>query len=208
MRGIGKLVTMTALIAVASCSGSDEAAVVEERPQGADTIVVVLETNMGTIAMELYEDRARETVRNFVRHVRSSYYDGLTFYRVKPGFMIQAGIVQADGRERHSQVPPLANEADNGLKNLRGTLAMARQGDPHSAKTDFFINVVDNAALDFKDMTAQGFGYAVFGNVIEGMDVVDAIAAVPTTRKWRRVDVPVDPVVIARAYVRDETSDQ
>jgi len=197
------LVTMIALVALASCGGSDEAAVVEEQPQGADTMVVVLETNMGTIAMELYEDRARETVRNFVRHVRSHYYDGLTFYRVKPGFMIQAGIVQADGRERHSQVPPLANEADNGLKNLRGTLAMARQGDPHSAKTDFFINVVDNAALDFKDMTAQGFGYAVFGNVIEGMDVVDAIAAVPTTRKWRRVDVPVDPVVIERAYVRE-----
>jgi cyclophilin family peptidyl-prolyl cis-trans isomerase len=203
MRWIGGVIAAAALFVVVSCSGSEEAAVVEEQPQVVDTMVVVLETNMGSIAMELYEDRARETVRNFVRHVRSSYYDGLTFYRVKPGFMIQAGIVQADGRERHSQVPPLANEADNGLKNLRGTLAMARQGDPHSAKTDFFINVVDNPALDFKDMTAQGFGYAVFGSVIEGMDVVDAIAAVPTTRKWRRVDVPVDPVVIARAYIRE-----
>ena len=167
---------------------------------------VVLETSMGTITLELYEDKAPETVRNFLAHVRSGFYDSLTFYRVIPGFMIQGGLLTADMRERKTTAWPVANEAENGLENLRGALAMARTGDAHSATTDFFINLVDNPTLDFKDKTPQGWGYAVFGQVTEGMDVVDAIAQVPTTRKRRFSDIPVAPVVIERAYVRETES--
>ncbi len=177
---------------------SDEAG----QPEAVERPVVVLETNMGTVAMQLDPEKAPETVANFLLHVRSKFYDSLTFYRVKSGFMIQAGLLTADGRERTSPAWPVANEGDNGLKNVRGAVAMARTGDAHSAKTDFFINHVDNPDLDFKDKTAAGWGYAVFGRVIEGMDVVDAIAAVPTTRRGRRADIPVDPVIISQAYLR------
>ncbi len=168
--------------------------------------VVVLETSKGMIAMELDREKAPETVANFLLHVRSSFYDGLTFHRVRPGFMIQAGVLTADGKRRESSVFPIANEAESGLRNVRGAVAMARTTDPHSATSEFFINVVDNPPLDFTARSAQGWGYAVFGRVVEGMDVVDAITAVPTERRGRYEAVPLEPVVIGRAYVREGSS--
>jgi len=165
--------------------------------------IVVLETNMGNIRMELEPQLAKQTVDNFVLHVRNHFYDSLTFHRVRPGFMIQAGRVLPDRRERITPAPPVINEAENGLLNVRGAVAMARTSQPHSATTEFFINLVDNPSLDFTERTVTGFGYAVFGHVIEGMDVVDAIAQVPTERTGLFEAIPVEPVVIHRAYVED-----
>jgi cyclophilin family peptidyl-prolyl cis-trans isomerase len=182
--------------------GASQAAGVSPDPHP----VVVLETNKGTIVMELDRENAPETVDNFLLHVRSNFYDGLTFHRVRPGFMIQAGSLTADAKRRESSVFPIANEAENGHANVRGAVAMARTGDPHSATSEFFINVVDNPKLDFTERTPQGWGYAVFGRVVEGMDVVDIITAVPTERRGRYEAVPLEPVVIARAYVREGAS--
>lgn len=167
--------------------------------------IVVFETNKGSIAMELEPDLAPETVQNFLLHVRSKFYDSLTFHRVRPGFMIQAGRIMADGRERTSTVFPIANEAENGLTNVRAAVAMARTSDPHSATSEFFINVVDNPSLDFKDRTTRGFGYAVFGRVIDGMEVADVIAQVAARRTRNSEAEPVEPVVITRAYIRDSS---
>jgi cyclophilin family peptidyl-prolyl cis-trans isomerase len=162
---------------------------------------VVLETSMGRIVLELDREKAPRTVENILYHVENKFYDGLTFHRVIPGFMIQGGGFTPDLRQRRSPRPPIPNEANNGLRNLRGTVAMARTSEPHSATTQFFINLVDNPNLDFTSETPGGWGYAVFGKVVEGMDVVDKIAAVPTTTKGPMSDVPVDPVIIERAYV-------
>lgn len=162
---------------------------------------VVLETTRGPIVLEVDPSRAPETVANFLRHVRAGFYNGLIFHRLEPGFVIQAGAVTEDGRERTSTVFPLRNEAENGLKNTRGTVAMARTGDPHSATSEFFINLKDNAGLDHTAPTLEGWGYAVFGRVIEGMTVVDAIAATPTTRRGIYRTYPTQPTVIRRAYV-------
>jgi cyclophilin family peptidyl-prolyl cis-trans isomerase len=159
---------------------------------------VALHTNLGTITVELDAERAPKTVANFLAYVAQGHYDGTVFHRVIPGFMIQGG-----GFDRALQLrptnAPIPNEADNGLKNVRGTIAMARTQDPHSARAQFFINLVDNPHLDHRDRSAQGWGYAVFGRVVTGMEVVDAIANVPTTRVGPLRDVPVEPVVIERA---------
>lgn len=151
--------------------------------------------------MELDREKAPESVANFLRHVNSGFYDGLVFHRVKPNFMIQAGVLTADMQRRVSTVFPVANEADNGLENVRGAVAMARTPDPHSATSEFFINLIDNPDLDFREQTAQGWGYAVFGRVVEGMDVVDAVAAIATSRRGRYADLPVEATVIDSAYV-------
>jgi cyclophilin family peptidyl-prolyl cis-trans isomerase len=151
--------------------------------------------------MQLDREKASESVANFLRHVNSGFYNGLVFHRVKPNFMIQAGVLTADMQRRVSTVFPVANEADNGLENVRGAVAMARTSDPHSATSEFFINLIDNPGLDFREQTPQGWGYAVFGRVVEGMDVVDAVAAIPTTRRGRYADLPVEPTVIDSAYV-------
>jgi cyclophilin family peptidyl-prolyl cis-trans isomerase len=164
---------------------------------------VVLETTKGRIVVELDRERAPLSVANFVGHVEVGFYDSLTFHRVRPGFMIQAGKYTAEMGGRSSSAGSVHNEAANGLRNLRGTVAMARLNDPHSATTQFFINLVDNAGLDY-DSAAGRWGYAVFGRVVEGMDAVDAIAAVPTQRRGRHEAVPVEPVIITRAYVADE----
>jgi cyclophilin family peptidyl-prolyl cis-trans isomerase len=203
-RTLATLLTLTAVLACMPETGGEDADTAP--PDAPDNQVVVLETSLGNITLDLFAGQSPETVKNFVAHVRSGFYDGLTFYRVIPGFMIQGGLLTPDLRERTTTAWPVANEADNGLKNLRGTLAMARTGDAHSATTDFFINLVDNPTLDFKDKTPQGWGYAVFGEVTDGMDVVDAIAQVPTTRKRRFQDIPVVAVVIERAYVREAES--
>jgi peptidyl-prolyl cis-trans isomerase B (cyclophilin B) len=157
---------------------------------------VVLETSKGTMVIELSPEKAPKTVANFLQYVKSGHFDGTIFHRVIPGFMIQGGGFDAAMRQKPTQ-PPIPIEADNGLANDRGTVAMARTSDPNSASAQFFVNVVDNTFLNHKSKTPQGWGYAVFGKVVEGMDVADAIAAVKTKAQ----DVPVEPVVIKTARV-------
>jgi len=169
--------------------------------QAADNPKVVLETNKGNITISLYPDKAPKSVENFLAYVRSGFYDGTIFHRVIPGFMIQGGGFTPDMTQKDTRAP-IKNEADNGLSNERGTLAMARTGDPDSATSQFFINQVDNPRLDFtsKD-SGRTWGYAVFGKVTDGMDVVDEISKVDTDTRNGHQSVPVDPVVIEHARV-------
>lgn len=161
---------------------------------------VVLETSLGKIILEIYEDKAPETAKNFLKYVDEKFYDGTIFHRVIPNFVIQGGGFDKEMKEKNTY-PAIKNEADNGLSNLRGTIAMARTSDPHSATSQFFINLVDNKNLDFKDKNSgRGWGYAVFGKVIEGMDVVDKIASVQTTTKGYYENVPKEPILILKAY--------
>lgn len=161
---------------------------------------VVLETSFGKIVLEIYEDKAPQTAKNFLKYVDEKFYDGTIFHRVIPNFVIQGGGFDKEMKEKETY-PAIKNEADNGLSNLRGTIAMARTNDPHSATSQFFINLVDNKNLDFKDKNSgRGWGYAVFGKVMEGMDVVDKIASVPTTTKGYYENVPKEPVLILKAY--------
>ena len=165
-----------------------------------DNVKVSLTTTQGTIQLELYPDKAPQTVANFVEYVKSGFFAGTIFHRVIKGFMIQGGGL-TDEMQRKPTQKPVAIEADNGLKNSRGTIAMARTADPNSATSQFFINTVDNAFLDFKAKTPQGWGYCVFGRVTEGMDVVDAIEAVSTTNQAGHQDVPVEAIVISEAAI-------
>ncbi len=164
---------------------------------GADNPRVTLQTSMGDVVIELYADRAPLTVANFLGYVREGGYDGTIFHRVIKKFMNQGGGFTADLRKRDTHAP-IINEADNGLKNTRGTLAMARTGDPHSATNQFFVNTVDNPFLDFKDKSVRGWGYTVFGKVIKGMDVMDTIAALPTKRNSISENAPLTDVVIIK----------
>ncbi|MBW5486742.1 peptidylprolyl isomerase [Streptomyces bambusae] len=159
---------------------------------------VKLTTNFGAIVIDLDEEKAPITVANFLSYVRSGHYDGTIFHRVIPGFMNQGGGFTADMNQKPTQAP-IQNEASNGLKNNKYTVAMARTNAPHSATSQFFINTADNEFLNFTSETMQGFGYAVFGAVTEGQDVVDSIAAVKTGRVGGHGDVPVEPVVIEKA---------
>jgi peptidyl-prolyl cis-trans isomerase B (cyclophilin B) len=161
---------------------------------------VRLQTTMGDIILELDREKAPKTVENFLSYVSEGFYDGTTFHRVIPGFMIQGGGMTPDMRPKPTH-PPIQNEANNGLKNATGTIAMARTSDPHSATSQFFINVADNAPLDHKSPTLQGWGYTVFGKVVEGMDVVMAISQVPTTSRAGHQDVPAKDVLIEKAEV-------
>jgi peptidyl-prolyl cis-trans isomerase A (cyclophilin A) len=159
---------------------------------------VALETSEGKIVVELAPQAAPKTVENFLAYVKSGHYDGTVFHRVIPGFMIQGGGFTADMKEKSTRgTIPL--ESRNGLKNERGTLAMARRGDPDSASAQFFINVVDNANLDYPK--PDGNGYAVFGKVVEGMDVVDKIRAAPTDTRGPHQNVPVAPITIKTARI-------
>lgn len=162
---------------------------------------VQLNTNMGSIVLELNRDKAPNTVDNFVQYVTDKFYDGTVFHRVIDGFMIQGGGFTQNLQKKTTRAP-IKNEADNGLKNDDGTIAMARTNDPHSATAQFFINVKDNDFLNYRSATARGWGYAVFGKVIEGMDVVKKIKSVPTgaSGPFRR-DVPRSPVVIESAVL-------
>ncbi len=159
---------------------------------------VQLETSKGVIIVELDAAAAPKTVENFVSYVEDGFYDGTIFHRVIKQFMIQGGGFTSDMKQK-SPNAPVQNEADNGLENNRGTIAMARTNDPHSATAQFFINIIDNTFLNHKAKTSQGWGYCVFGHVIEGLDVVDAIEAVSTTTKSPYQDVPVEPVIIEKA---------
>lgn len=159
---------------------------------------VRLETNKGTIVLELDQKSAPKTVENFLGYVRNGFYNGTIFHRVIKDFMIQGGGFTTNMHQKPTGAP-ITNEADNGLGNLRGTVAMARTMDPHSATAQFFINTVDNTFLDHKVKNSHGWGYCVFGKVVEGMHVVDAIANLPTVTKSGFDDVPASPVIIEQA---------
>jgi peptidyl-prolyl cis-trans isomerase B (cyclophilin B) len=159
---------------------------------------VTLTTSKGDIVLELYPDKAPATVKNFLAYVKEGFYTGTIFHRVINGFMIQGGGFTADMNQKATHAP-VKNEADNGLSNARGTIAMARTNDPHSATAQFFINLVDNAGLDRASPSGDGWGYTVFGKVVAGMDVVDAIAGVPTGYKNGMRDVPTQAVTITAA---------
>ena len=163
--------------------------------------VVVIETSLGSMTIELYQDKAPKSVENFMAYVNSGFYEGTVFHRVISGFMIQGGGMTADLNRKTTRAP-VENEATNGLKNSRGTLAMARTADVNSATSQFFINTVDNAMLDHKSTRPNEFGYAVFGMVTEGMDVVDKIRRVPTGTRGPFQDVPNEPVVIQSVKVK------
>ena len=184
-----KLLFVLLLFAMVAASASAEDG---EKPR------VALETTKGRIVLELDPAAAPKTVESFLAYVDAQFYDGTIFHRVKPRFMNQGGGFTADMRQKPTR-EPIANEADNGLSNDLGTVAMARKGDPHSATAQFFINTVDNDYLNHTAKTPEGWGYAVFGRVVEGMDAVDAISAVPTTIKAGMRDVPVEAVVINSA---------
>jgi cyclophilin family peptidyl-prolyl cis-trans isomerase len=168
---------------------------------------VRLDTSLGPITLELADKQAPQSVENFLTYVRDGFYNGTIFHRVIDGFMIQGGGFTRDFRQKPTHAP-IPNEADNGLKNRRGTVAMARTSDPNSATAQFFINVKDNTFLDHRGPSPQGWGYAVFGKVIEGMDVVDQIRQTPTGPGGpggRFSDVPVTPVVIESATVLNDS---
>jgi len=154
--------------------------------------------NYGVITLELDQDKAPKTVANFLSYVNKGHYNNTIFHRVIPGFMVQGGGMEPGMKEKKGD-QPIDNEATNGLKNLNYTVAMARTGDPHSATAQFFINVADNSFLNHTAISAQGWGYAVFGKVVDGTDVVDKIKVVKTTRKGYHDDVPVQDVVIEKA---------
>lgn len=158
--------------------------------------MVLISTSLGDIKVELFEDKAPTTVKNFLEYAQAGYYDGTIFHRVIPGFMIQGGGITADMKDkRDGQRGGIKNESSNGLKNEVGTLAMARTSQPDSATSQFFINVKSNAFLD-KEKSQDGVGYAVFGKVVEGMDVVKKIEGVKTTNKGMHQNVPEEPVTI------------
>ena len=191
MRKLFILPLMLALCLVVGFAGGASAA---------ERSLVKMETSMGDIVIELFPDKAPLTVANFLKYVNDGAYDGTIFHRVMDGFMIQGGGFEPDMKQRKSNAP-VRNEANNGLKNERYTLAMARTNDPHSASNQFFINVANNDFLDHKSKSPDGWGYAVFGKVVDGTRVVDAIKGVKTGNRAGHQNVPREAVVIQKAYV-------
>lgn len=187
-----KKIFLTILIVLSLTASSAYAA--EEVPPR-----IIMETSMGKMILSLFDDKAPVTCKNFRTYVRDGFFDGLIFHRVIPGFMIQSGGFEPGLKKRNSR-PPIMNEAHNGLKNKRGTLSMARTQDINSATGQFFINVNDNRSLDHRSMRMDEYGYAVFAEVVEGMDVADAIVAVPTGQRGMYGDVPNKDVVILKMY--------
>jgi cyclophilin family peptidyl-prolyl cis-trans isomerase len=171
--------------------------------EGADNPVVVIETSLGSITIEVYPDRAPKSVENFLGYVKDGFYEGTIFHRVIRGFMIQGGGLTADLQRKPTRAP-VENEAANGLKNQRGTVAMARTAEIHSGTSQFFINTANNTPLDHKGMGARDFGYCVFGKVTEGMEVVDLIEKVKTGEKSGHRDVPVETVFIKSIRLKTE----
>jgi len=162
--------------------------------------MILLKTNFGDIKVELNHEKAPKTAANFEQYVKEGFYDGVIFHRVIDGFMVQGGGMEP-GMKQKATREPIENEADNGLKNEVGTLAMARTMDPHSASAQFFINVADNAFLNHTGKDMQGWGYAVFGKVVDGMDVVNRIKGVRTTMAMGHQDVPAEDVIIEKAEI-------
>jgi len=188
-RKISSLLVVTALIGIVNAQSV--------RPR------VSMTTSKGEIVVELDSAKAPNTVKNFLDYVNSGFYDGTIFHRVIKNFMIQGGGLTPDMNKKPTK-EPVKNEANNRASNRRGTIAMARTGDPHSATAQFFINTVNNDGLDFKNESQAGWGYCVFGRVVKGMDVVDAIAAVQTSSNGMMNDVPVTPIIITKATVVKE----
>ena len=191
-----RIISIAALIIMVTTSSATASEKKKENPE------ITLETTKGKIVLQLDQEKAPNTVSNFLDYVKSGHYNGTVFHRVIKGFMIQGGGFTSDMQQKPVN-DPIKNEADNGLKNERGTIAMARTPNPHSATAQFFINTVDNHFLDHKSKDMQGWGYAVFGKVIEGMEVVDTIAGVKTGTKGGHQDVPIEPVVILKATVQE-----
>ncbi len=192
--------TLTCLACLLAVVGSASGAEPEKAPAAPNHPHVLFETSKGNFTIELYPDKAPKSVENFLQYAKAGFFDGTIFHRVIPDFMIQGGGFTTDMTQKPTR-PPVINEADNRLLNERGTLAMARTGDPNSATAQFFVNLKNNGFLNFTGKTASGWGYTVFGKVSEGMDTVDAIAAVATTRKGSYENVPTTPVVIKKASV-------
>ncbi len=174
--------------------------IAKENTMSVDTTKVKMTTSLGEIIIEVDNKNAPVSAANFLNYVKEGFYNGTIFHRVIPGFMAQGGGFDTDFKEKKSN-PPITNEADNGLKNDRGTLAMARTGDPHSASSQFFINYKDNSFLNYSSKTPQGWGYAVFAKVIEGMDIVDAMEKVATGSKNGHQDVPQENIIITNAEI-------
>jgi peptidyl-prolyl cis-trans isomerase B (cyclophilin B) len=174
----------------------------DKETRGVGMVTVNMETSAGAVVLELDGDKAPETVANFVAYAKDGYYDGTVFHRVIPGFMIQGGGFTPDMQQKPTNAP-VKNEADNGLKNDTGTIAMARTNDPNSATAQFFINVKDNTFLNHTAPTPQGWGYTVFGKVVDGMDAVRSIEKVSTGNKGGHQDVPLEAVVITRVTVEE-----
>jgi cyclophilin family peptidyl-prolyl cis-trans isomerase len=192
------LITSVAML-TSDALGADAAA--------AKNPVVTIKTSMGAITAELFADKAPVSTKNFLEYAKAGYFDGTIFHRVIGNFMIQGGGMDATLKPKAGQRGPIKNEADNGIKNTRGTLAMARTSAPDSATAQWFINVKDNGFLDHRDETPQGYGYAVFGKVTEGMDVVDAIKEVPTGNRDMYQDVPTDDVTIQTVTIESNSID-
>ena len=165
--------------------------------------VITFETTLGPIVIELFEEEAPITSKNFLDYAESGFFNGTLFHRVIPGFVIQGGGMES-GMQNKPSNPPIINEANNGLKNLKWTLSMARTNEPHSASSQFFINLVSNASLDHTEETIQGWGYAVFGEVVEGFETVEAIAAVATGSSGFHQDVPLEEISIIDTKVTTE----
>jgi cyclophilin family peptidyl-prolyl cis-trans isomerase len=203
LKNILKLVT--AVLILALITGCEETAEKEQSNSqnfnDEETAMVKFETTKGDILIELYPEKAPKSVDNFLAYVRNDFYDGTIFHRIIPGFVVQGGGFNTEF-EKKPTMDPIVNEADNGLKNERGTLSMARTNDPDSATSQFFINLVDNDSLN--PIPGRSAGYAVFGKVVEGMDVVDEMANVPTETRGRYADVPAENIVIINAVIKEE----
>jgi cyclophilin family peptidyl-prolyl cis-trans isomerase len=196
-----QLPTLAAFVlAFAGLTGNNQAQEENKPVSEAKAVKVVMETSKGSIELELDPAKAPITVENFVKYVKKGHYDGLIFHRVIPGFMIQGGGFTPDMNQKAVDAP-IAIESKNGLKNARGAIAMARTSNPNSATSQFFINVKDNANLDYPSF--DGYGYAVFGKVTKGLDICDAIVSVPTKQVGPHGDVPVDPIVIKSVKVSE-----
>jgi peptidyl-prolyl cis-trans isomerase B (cyclophilin B) len=193
------LVAVGLVLALVSCGSDDDP---YKPTTQADKPVVVFETSMGNIAVELYPLNAPVTVSNFLRYVREGFYESLTFHRVIDNFIIQGGAYDQNMQRRPAH-DPIPNEADNGLWNVPGSIAMARAAAPHSATSQFFINMRNNPTLNFQSEESNRWGYCVFGSVIEGMDVVDEIERVDTATRDGHNNVPVNPVVFVKVYLRN-----
>lgn len=178
-------------------SGASSATQTERPP------MINLHTSLGLITVELDSQRAPDTAANFVQYVKDGFYNGTLFHRVIPNFMIQGGGMEGNMSQKPTRAP-IRNEADNQLKNVKGSIAMARTSDPHSASSQFFINLKDNDFLDYRASNNQGWGYCVFGKVVKGMEVVEAIAKVQTGSKSGHQDVPVEDVLIVKAEIVEE----
>ena len=192
----------TLLILVSSCAENNNVAEVEQQKEKVMTEVII-KTSLGDINLELNNEKAPVTVENFISIAESGYYEGTIFHRVINGFMIQGGGLTADMSNKSSGTSPIQNEANNGLSNDRGTIAMARTMDPHSATSQFFINHKDNGFLNHTGETSQGWGYAVFGVVTDGMDVVDQIAEVATGSSGAYQDVPQEVITIESVVISE-----